>query len=341
MFRPSVAVAAALLAAASATHAAGPLQRRLQIEADLVREASFTGVERGRTRLTQQLNLQVLLTSDGTPLVNNPLDPDDSRRQLERAQRTQQKVQSALAKAPPAQPDPQAMAAMQAQAQALLARCGQDRDCLMREAGAMSAARVGAGQPAVQARLNAYGDAVRACERQHAASAAREACIATARRQAGGSDESDVDDAVETPYLMFSGSVNCQLDAMTKIDERVDGSFDDVQGVVPFAVAARADGRERDTTVCPLVQAVLDTRNGRLWARVLPALRGVPGVSVRSEKGRAPQRSESVQALRWHEAQDWLNARLNHLDAGGSDRLERPLPGGKLDLRLRWKFVPA
>lgn len=338
----SATVAFALLAGAPfhTAQAAGPQQRRLQIEAELLREASFTGVEQGRAQLTQSVKLQAVLTTDGTLLPNNPLDPDDARRQLERGQRTQRQVQSALARAPAVQPDPQAMAAMQGQAQAMLARCGQDRDCLMREATAFSAARVGQGQPQVQARLQAYGDAARACERQHGAGSTRsEACIADVRRQAGGGEDAP-DEVVETPYLMFTGSADCRFDAATRIDERIDGSFGDVQGIVPFTTTTRAEGREHDTAVCPLLQAVLDTRSGRLWTHVMPALRGVPGSRVRAEKGRRPQQSDGLQAARWHEGQDWLQARLLNLGAGGSDRLERTLPGGRIDLQLRWKFAP-
>lgn len=335
--------AAALLAAALPLTgaAAGPSERRLQIEIEYTREARFTGIEQGRSQLAQTLNLQLVLATDGVAMLNNPLDPEDSRRQLERAQRTQQKVQAALNKQGRAAPaDVPSAAAMQAQAQALLARCGQDRDCLMREAQAMSAAQVAGGNPQVQARLQAYGNAVRACERQHAAGAAREACIAQARRQSGGADETDSDEGVETPYLHFSGLGACRMDAAMKIDERIDGSFGDVQGIVPFTTVTQAEGRDRETRLCHFVQAVLDTRNGRLWAVVLPALHGVPGTSVRTEKGRKPQHNDGLKLPQWHEAQDWLNARLLNLSAGGSDRLQRPLPGGQLDLKLRWRFVP-
>ena len=96
------------------------------------------GAEQGRGKLVQQLSLSVVLTSDGTPMVNNPLDPEDGKRQLERAQRSQQKVQTALAKQGNAAAPAPDMAAMQARAQQLMARCGQDRECLMREASTMS-----------------------------------------------------------------------------------------------------------------------------------------------------------------------------------------------------------
>ena len=56
------------------------------------------GAEQGRGKLVQQLTLTAVLHSDGTPMLNNPLDPEDGKRQLERAQRSQQRMQAAQAK---------------------------------------------------------------------------------------------------------------------------------------------------------------------------------------------------------------------------------------------------
>jgi len=340
MSRLTVLAAAALLAASS-THAAGPAQRRLLIEIEMQREASFTGVESGKSRLVQTIRLDAVLATDGTPMLSNPLDPDDTRRQMERAQRTQNKIQAAQKKygsAPPA--DPQAMLAMQSQAQAMMAKCGQDRDCLMREATAFSAAQVGAGHPQAQAKLQAYGNAVQACERQHKAAAQRDACIANARRQAGGSDETDTDDEVETPYLHFNALGACQFETQMKIDERIDGSYGDVQGIVPFTETRQAEGRDRFMAACSQLQVVLDTRNGRVWTLMTPALRGAPGTRVRTDKGRKPQQDSGLQEARFYEAMEWLNTRQANLSASGSDRLQRMLPGGKLDVKLRWSFAP-
>jgi hypothetical protein len=86
----------------------------------------------------------------------------------------------------------------------------------MREASALSAAPVAGGDRALQARLQGYGAAVQGCERSHGTSGPkREACIADARRQAGGGEEDETarDEAVETPYLHFSGRAGCRLGA--------------------------------------------------------------------------------------------------------------------------------
>ncbi len=321
----------------------GPVQaadtaRRLQIDLEVRRDGAVQqGAEKGRGKLVQQLSLTAVLHSDGTPMVNNPLDPEDGRRQLERAQRSQQRIQAARAKvgnAPAPAPD---MAAMQARARQLMAKCGQDRECLMREASALSATQVAGADPATQGRLQAYGQAAATCERQQGK--AREACQADARRQAGGGED-EPDDAVETPYLMFIGRANCRLEAKIRIDNRVEGSFNDVQGVVPFTETAEAQQTRREDVLCPMLQVVLDQRNGRLWTHVM-AVDSAHGVQVRSEKGRAPQRNEGPVSLRWMEAGPWIEQRLINLSAGGDDRVQLPAAGGgKAEATLRWRFEP-
>jgi hypothetical protein len=303
--------------------------------------------ERGRGRLTQQLVFSAVLHGDGVASSHNPLDPADGERQLARAQQQQHQVQSALQRrggaAPAALPD---MQALQARAQQMRARCGSDRECLMREASALSVAQVAGGDRHVQARLQAYGVALQACERSAAAGPAREACIANARQQAGGSDPTDHDDVVETPYLHFSGRAGCRFDVAVKIDDRVEGSFEDVQGTVPYVQMTRAEQRRRDDSACALVQAVLDTRDGRLWTHIGAALREVPGVTVRSEKGRAPQRHEGPVTLQWLEGSDWLQQRLLKLSSGGEDQARLPAGAagrvdGQVEMKLRWRFAPV
>ncbi|HUG25209.1 hypothetical protein [Piscinibacter sp.] len=332
-------LALGLVLLAGADPAAADTARRLKIDLEVRRDGTVQhGAEQGRGRLVQQLTLTAVLHSDGTPMPNNPLDPDAGKRQLERAQRSQQRMQAAQAKygsTPAPAPD---LAAMQARAQQLMARCGQDRECLMREASTLSAAQVAGGDHATQARLQAYGQATAACERQPAK--AREACQADARRRAGGGED-EPDEVVETPYLMFTGRAGCRLETTVKIDGRVEGSFQDVQGTVPYTETAQAQQTRRDDSLCPLLQVVLDQRNGRVWTHVM-AVDSAPGVQVRSEKGRAPQRHEGPLALRWMEAGPWIQQRLVKLSAGGEDRVRLPAAGGgQAEAVLRWRFEPA
>jgi hypothetical protein len=331
-----LAVGAALLITFDPAQAA-ETARRLQIDIDLKRDGNVQqGAEQGRGKLVEQLTLSAVLHSDGTPMANNPLDPEDGKRQLERAQRSQQKMQAAQAKygsTPAATPD---VAAMQARAQQMMAKCGQDRECLMREASAMSAAQVAGGDKATQARLQAYGQAASLCERQ--SGKAKEACQADARRKAGGGED-EPDEVVETPYLMFTGRASCRLEAKIRIDNRVEGSFADVQGMVPYTETAQAQQTRREDTYCPMLQVVLDQRNGRLWTHVM-AIDSATGVHVRSEKGRAPQKSEGPLQLRWMEAEKWVQQRLSNLSAGGEDKVRLPVAGGQAEATMRWRFEP-
>ncbi len=349
---------AALLAAAigsfsTPANAAPATARRLTLQIDGLRQgATQLGADRGRERLAQQFTLSVVLQSDGTPMPNNPLDPEDGRRQLERAQSAQQRIQSAQAavaartgrSVAPAAASMADIQQMQARAQQLQARCGTDSDCLMREASALSVANMAAmgADRGTQARMQAYGMAAQTCMRSAPAGAARDACMADARRRAGGGveDESGNDDAVATPYLHFIGRAACKIDFAVKIDGRIEGSFQDVQGTVPFTQTVQAEGRQRDDAVCPLVQAVLDTRSGRLWTHTPMALPALPGVTVRSEKGRAPQRSEGQVDLQWREANDWLVQKLSNLSAAGEDQVRLPAGGGQNEVRVRWRFEP-
>ncbi|HEY0956593.1 MAG TPA: hypothetical protein VGE36_17695 [Roseateles sp.] len=325
-----LALAGAGLLADGAT--AQTQQRRLVLDVELQRQGAVqAGADRGEQKLAQRWQLSALMQSDGVPIPYNPLDPDDHRRQLEAAQSAQRR-----AAAVPTAPMPD-IASMQAKAQALQARCGQDSACLMREASALTVAAMPA---STQGRLQAYGQAAAACERQPAGKA-REACQASARRQAGGGVDAPEDQGPATPYLMFTGAAACGLTLTAALDERVEGSFDDVQGVVRYTETAKGSETRRDDVFCPTLQVVLDTRNGRVWTALGTVAQEVQGVRTREETGRRPQRDEGRMSLRWMEAQDWLQQRLVRLSDQGQDQARLPAGGGQADIKLKWSFKPA
>lgn len=325
--------------------------RQLVLDIELQRQGPVQlGADQGSQKLSQRWQLSAMLQSDGTRYPYNPLDPQDHRLQMERAQqavqaqqtqKAQQARQTASRAAPSSTPStPADLQAMQAQAQTLLARCGQDQACLMREAATLSSATVARGDPAVQAKLQAYGHAVAACERQPAGRA-RETCQAEARRQAGGGTESFQDEQLPTPYLIFTGSPACGLQVQGKLDDRIDGSFGDVQGQVRYVESTSGSETRRDNVPCPSLQAVLDTRNGRVWTALGMVPQQVQGVHVREETGRRAQRSEGPQSLNWHEAQDWLQQLMSKLSAEGRDEARFSVRGGQTEIRMRWSFKPA
>jgi hypothetical protein len=326
---------AAFCLLADVTQAQSPQQRRLVLDIELQRQGPVqAGADRGEQRLAQRWQLSALLASDGAPIPYNPLDPEDHRRQLQAAQSAQR-----MATAAPMAPMPD-VAALQAKAQALQARCGQDSACLMREASALSAAAMPGVNPGSQGRLQAYGNAAAACEKQPAGKA-RDACRAEARRQAGGGVDAPEDSGPATPYLIFNGAMACGLQITAKLDDRVQGRFGDVQGLVPYTETAQGSETRRDDTPCPTLQAVLDTRNGRLWTSLGILALDVQGVRIREEAGRRPQRHEGRMSLQWLEAQAWLQQHLVQLSADGQDQARLPAGTAQVEIRMKWSFKPA
>ena len=320
---------------ADTTAAQAVQQRRLVLDIELQRQGPVqSGAERGEQRLAQRWQLSALLQSDGTPIPYNPLDPEDHRRQLAAAQSAQRRA-AGVPMAPP--PD---VAALQAKAQALQARCGQDTACLMREASALSAAAMPGVNPGSQGRLQAYGQAAAACEKQPAGPA-REACRADARRQAGGGTDTAQDETLPTPYLLFNGVAACGLQMTARLDDRVQGQFNDVQGVVHYTETAQGSETRRDDAPCPTLQAVLDTRNGRVWTALATVPQDVQGVRTREETNRPARRHEGRLGLRWQEAQAWLQQRLIQLSAEGRDEARLPAGSGQTEIKMKWSFRPA
>ncbi|RZL35544.1 MAG: hypothetical protein EOP35_13510 [Rubrivivax sp.] len=321
---------------ADVTEAQTPQQRRLVLDIELQRQGSVqASAERGEQKLNQRWQLSALLQTDGSPIPYNPLDPEDHRRQLQAAQAAQAQGQR-IAAAMPAAPMPD-MAALQAKAQALQARCGQDSACLMREASALTAATMPA---AVQGRMQAYGNAAAACEKQPAGKA-RTACQAEARRQAGGGVDAPDDSGPATPYLLFTGTMDCNLQLAAKLDNRVQGRFGDVQGWVNYTETAQGSESRRDDRYCPTLQVVLDTRNGRAWASLGTVPQDVQSVSTREETGRRGQRHEGRIGLQWQEAQAWLEHKLVQLSSEGQDQAKLPAGTGQAEIRMKWSFRPA
>lgn len=329
---PLLAAVASFWLLADVTQAQPAQQRRLVLDAELQRQGPVqSGAERGEQTLSQRWQFSALLQSDGVPLPFNPLDPEDHRRQAEAAQR--------ITAAAPAAPMPD-WRAMQAKAQAMQARCGQDSACLMREASAQSAAAMPGVNPGSQGRLQAYGQAAAACERQPAGKA-REACRAGARRQAGGGTDAPEDSGPATPYLLFNGVAACGLQLSARLDERIQGRFNDVQGVVTYTETARGQETRRDDTPCLTLQAVLDTRTGRVWTALATVPQDVQGVRTREETNRRAQRQEGRIGLQWREAQDWLQQRLLQLSAEGQDQARLAAGSGQTEIKLKWSFRPA
>lgn len=334
----AVALAALAFIATSPSHAterSGRLAVTIEVERD-----SQTTSNGGliKQKLRSKVQFETTLRSDGELQNFNPIDPAEHARQMQVAAKVQQRVAAAT----PARPmDPSAQADMVARAQKLQAMCGQDRDCLMREAMKLSSAQSGL-DAGGQAKLQAYGAGYAACEKRHPEGKARQACIADARRQAGGRpDATDTDDEPPAKYLSYLGLGDCQVSTHVTVDLVSEGTYPDVQGQVPFKTTVQADGRPDTPMLCGGQQIVLDTQSNVLWSHGAWAVNRPNGVTVRAVAGRKTERSEGEVDYGWGEAAPWIGEQLRRFPKQADRRHVVPVSDGvgNVKVRMRWSFV--
>jgi hypothetical protein len=282
-----------------------PQQRQLTLQLDLQRQGPVqAGAEKGQQQLRQQWRLEATLSTDGVLMINNPLDPDDTRRLAARTLGAKPAAPTGNGRPVSATQGQALQAEMQARMQAMPARCGTDAACIARESAAIS--------QAMQAAMQAAG---------------------------GSATPSAPDDTgPEARFLHFSGAPNCRLQATGRIDNTVRGTYNDVQGVVPYTETQKGEDTLRDPVYCPGVMAVLDVKSGRVWVGFPTLPQQARGVSTREDKGRAPRVTQGAIGLRWWEGQDWLTQRLQTLSERGSDAFQRSTAELKVDLRAEWSF---
>ncbi len=282
-----------------------PQQRQLVLQLDLQRQGPVqSGAEKGQQQLRQQWRLEATLASDGVLMINNPLDPDDVRRMAARASAPRPAAPAGNGKPVSAAQGQALQAEMQARMQAMQARCGADAACMARESAVISRD--------MQAAFEAAGGRA-----------------APATPDAPGPEER---------YLHFAGAANCRLQAMGRIDSTVRGTYNDVQGAVPYTETRKGEDTLRDPVYCPGVMAVLDVKSGRVWVGFPTLPQQARGVSTREDKGRAPRTTQGPIELRWWEGQEWLAQRLQNLNERGNDAFRRSSDALKVELRAEWSF---
>ncbi len=301
---PALLLGSTLLAGQAAAQER-PQQRQLVLQLDLQRQGPVqSGAERGQQQLRQHWRLEAALSSDGVLMINNPLDPDDTRRLAARTLGTKPAAPAADGRPVSAAQGQALQAQMQARMQAMQARCGADSACIARESAAISRD--------MQAAFQAAGGRA--------------------------APESPDDPGPEARYLHFAGAANCRLQVTGRIDNSVRGTYNDVQGVVPYTETQKGEDTLRDPVYCPGVMAVLDVKSGRVWVGFPTLPQQARGVSTREDKGRAPRVTQGAIGLRWWEGQDWLAQRLQNLSERGSDAFQRSTGELKVDLRAEWSF---
>lgn len=341
----SLLIASVALLAVALPAGAAERTGRLTVTVEVEREASTrNGPDHAKHKSSSFVQFATTLQASGEPDNFNAADPAEATRQMARANQVQQRVQQ-MQQMPrsPARAGA-SQAEMMARVQQMQALCGNDRDCLAREAAKFSAGNSGL-DAAGQGRLQAYSAAYRQCETRHPDGPARRGCIDNARRQAGGQpDASDHDDEPPPRYQRFLGGLNgadCQVETRVRLSERNEGAYADVQGMVPFVTTRQADERPVSPMLCAGQQLVLDLQSGEVWNQGGFGIGEVRGVRTSSKGGRN-ERSEETMDIGWYEAGPWIAEQLRRFPRQGT--LQQVLPvasgTGQVKVKLQWRFEP-
>jgi hypothetical protein len=171
----------------------------------------------------------------------------------------------------------------------------------------------------------------------------------------------DVDLDAEEPapderYLTYIGWIGCPSEIAIRIDDRLEGAYADVAGMVPYTQSYAADwsGTATDrTSLCVHYTVVLDTKARMLYTDGL-ALPQIMGTATYTEPSRAApvQRTEEPLPGLPPAAAEFVQAALLVRPLSGSTRgtvtLAQPyLPrppiqqySGQVDVELSWTFAP-
>jgi hypothetical protein len=152
----------------------------------------------------------------------------------------------------------------------------------------------------------------------------------------------DGGDDAELPlrYLSYLALGDCRVETRVRIDERNEGAYPDVQGLVPFVNERHADERPAAPLLCAGRQAVLDTQTGTVWQLGGLGVEGARGTRTATRGGRT-ERGDELIPLNWYEASDWIGEQLRRFPRQGEARKVLPVAqgSGQVKVVLRWRFA--
>jgi hypothetical protein len=209
------------------------------------------------------------------------------------------------------------------------------------------------------AAMSALAEPEAACKRFAGGDAAREAeCLQVHGVTPGAAVPEDANaDGEEAPpderYLIYIGWIGCPTEVAIRVDNRLEGAYADVGGMIPYDASEVADwgGTETDrSALCVSYTTVLDTKADTIYTdgAALPAVRGV---STYREPGRRPdERTEGELAALPGVVRTFVSDALRVAPLAGTKRatlaLDRPYlvrppvseHAGTVDVVLTWKF---
>ena len=340
-----VLLALATLMLAPAVHSA-ELVRDFSVVVTMdATESSKDGQDWSRTTRKHRYEFTTRLRSDGELSSYNPKDPAEIERSMALAGAVQRKVQ---ARAPKPTGPAKSMEQLQAEMQKEQAACAGNQQCMMKFAMKMSSPEMQAQMQAAQAAAGTMQ-----CKAQYPDAKQQQQCLEAIGAVAPEAPAGQDDDALlaaepEARYLQFMGDAKCPQRIKVSIDDRTEGAYADVQGMVPYVIEQKANwsgDAQSQQMLCLSHSPVLDTKANRIWFDSV----GVPTPRVsyiHTERGRTERNDNSEISLPDGVA-EWINETLRQGPPSGTRSAVLPLfksaqklgkVEGQAKLTATWSF---
>ncbi len=303
--------ALAVLPLASPTQARAG-EKRAKLEVHVKVDGSYSVAGKGGEQETGEYHdayeLITYVKTDGDLTTVNTKDPAYGQKTMARAAAAQQRVAEAQGHAAPVKKmTPQELQTLLKKKQA---DCNGDQSCLMKVA--MEASQLMANVD--------FG-------------AAPGAAPPAADPPGTGGDPLEDE---EPRYLTYFGFENCGASTHVTIDRKVSGSYDDVQGTVPYSSSEKADYHADPTqlrVICNVQNLVLDVKTHTLYTDGLAA----PTAESASQTTDRGQTTES-RGSGWKDpGWDWVSEQLRQAPTSGQRGTTIDLSNGKGASRIQGK----
>lgn len=329
LLRASLCAAAAVLSALSSGQAiAADKIGRYTVEIKVDGQQSWrAGNDWSKSTATEHYRIVTHVKSDGEPDSVNIKDPAFAQKQMQKAARVQQAVQKAQGRAPAAAPPTQeAYVAQQKQLAEQMqkgqAACKGDTNCLVQLAMQYS---------------------------QQSA-----AILPPGSVPPGGAvPEVDEEAEDEARYLNYFGYEGCPTEIDIRIDQRSEGAYADVAGMIPWTTTQT--GQSKGTDIDRKMQCLAATTVYDLKAKTIYTdgfgTPGVRGRYVSKDKLQGETVNADAEIIGSSEALEWVAQQLRQAPASGTkSAVLKPknaanLPAGaklegQIKVSLSWRFDP-
>lgn len=284
------------------------------------------GSDWSKSTTLERYKIVTSVKSDGPDSVNTK-DPQFAQKQMAKAARVQAAVQKAQGRSPTAAPPTQEayiaqQKALAEQMQKAQVACKANQACLMQAAMQMSQQSAAIPQPGMPM-----------------GSAADE----------GGDDESEDDER----FLNYFGYEGCPTEIAIKVEQRSEGAYADVAGMIPWTTTQTANtkGTDHDRKMqCLAATTVYDIKSKTIFTDGF----GTPGVRgryVSKDKLHGETVNDNAEIKGSVEALEWVSQLLRQAPASGSKTtvLEPREAGkgsdgattdGQIKVSVTWRFDP-